>query len=354
MRVFSPSGDKRVKVLARIVALLLPVLLVLPLLSQTAFAQTTTYVIKDGNQTIVHTTSETNPASVLREAGFTLDADDSFTTAPGNDVSQITVQRSQSITIDYCGERIETATYGETLETLLNRLGLVATYGTNHVSLPLDTQTYDGMEVTVTNTQQMEQTYTQEVPYETVYCYDPSLPEGEQILKVAGKCGQKQITATVVYENNKEVSRTVLKETTLEAVVDEIIIVGTGEMMDPEANAFAIGDGVIVTPEGEILTYSHVDRGFKTTAYTHTDEGCNMTTATGTTVRIGTVAVDPTVIPYGTRMFILSNDGQYIYGIATAEDCGGGVKGKHIDLYFPTDAACWSYGVRTATVYFLD
>ena len=354
MRVFSPRVDNRVKVIARIVALLLPVLLVLPLLTQNASAKTTTYVIKDGDQTIVHTTSETNPVSVLKEAGFTLDANDLYTTAPGDDVSEITVQRSQTITIHYCGETIETATYGETLETLLNRLGLVATYGTNTVSLPLSTQTYDGMEVTVTNTQQMEQTYTQEVPYETVYCYDPSLPEGEQILKVPGKNGQKQIHASVVYENSKELTRTVLKETVLTEVVNEIIIVGTGEMMDPDTSAFAIGDGVIITPEGEILTYSKYDTSFKTTAYTHTDEGCDMTTATGTTVRIGTVAVDPTVIPYGTRMFILSNDGQYVYGIATAEDCGGGVKGKHIDLYFPTDAACWTYGVRTATVYFLD
>lgn len=354
MLVFNPIVQNRVKVVARIVALMLPVLLLLPLLSQTVFAQTTTYVIKDGAQTVVHTTSETNPASVLKEAGFTLDADDIYTTAPGQDVSEITVQRSQTITINYCGEEIQTATYGETLETLLNRLGLVAAYGTNTVSLPLSTQTYDGMEVTVTNTMQMEQTYSQEVPYETVYCYDPSLPEGEQVLKVSGKSGQMLTTASVVYENNKEISRTVLKETVVEEVVDEIIIVGTGEMMNPEMNAFAIGDGVIVTPEGEVLTYSHVDSGFKTTAYTHTDEGCDMITATGTTVRIGTVAVDPKIIPYGTRMFIVSNDGQYVYGLATAEDCGGGVKGKHIDLYFPTDPACWTYGVRTASVYFLD
>ena len=55
----------------------------------------------------------------------------------------------------------------------------------------------------------------------------------------------------------------------------------------------------------------------------------------------------------GTRMFIVSDDGQYIYGIATAEDCGGGVKGNHIDLYFDTTYECFQYGVRTCTVYFL-
>ena len=134
--------------------------------------------------------------------------------------------------------------------------------------------------------------------------------------------------------------------------VNAIVAVGTGTEETLDENAFAIGDGIIITPEGEILTFDKAEQ-FKTTAYNHTDAGCDMITATGTTVRLGTVAVDPTVIPYGTRMFIVSNDGAYIYGIATAEDCGGGVKGNHIDLYFPTVDECWEYGVRSATVYFL-
>ena len=79
-----------------------------------------------------------------------------------------------------------------------------------------------------------------------------------------------------------------------------------------------------------------------------------MITATGTTVHIGTVAVDPTVIPYGTRMFIVSNDGQYVYGLSTAEDCGGAIKGNRLDLYYPTLAEAFQFGIRNCTVYFLD
>ena len=114
-----------------------------------------------------------------------------------------------------------------------------------------------------------------------------------------------------------------------------------------------IGDGVIITADGQVLTYNKT-AVFKATAYTHTDAGCDMTTATGTTVHIGTVAVDPKVIPYGTRMFIVTNDGAYVYGISTAEDCGAAIKGEELDLYFPTDPECWEFGVRMATIYFLD
>lgn len=352
MLVFNPTVHSHTKWIVRIVALLLPLVFVVPLLAQTVFAQTTTYTIRDGEEVVVYTSNTTDPAGVLKELGIELGSEDTYTTTPGNGVAEIIVQRNQDITINYCGEVMEVCSYGETLETLLNRLGLTASYGDNIVSLPLDTMTYDGMEVTVDNLMQVEQTYTQEIPYEVSYCYDPTLPEGEEKLLVAGKSGQTSITASVTYKNFTEQSRTVLSETVVESVVNEIVLVGTGEKVGAEGTV-AIGNGVIVTADGEILTYSRTDT-FKTTAYTHTDEGCNMITATGTTVRVGSVAVDPTVVPYGTRMFIVANDGSYIYGIATAEDCGGGVKGNHIDLYFPTTDECWAYGVRSATVYFLN
>lgn len=53
-------------------------------------------------------------------------------------------------------------------------------------------------------------------------------------------------------------------------------------------------------------------------------------------------------------MFIVSNDGAYVYGIAVAEDCGGDIKGDRMDLYFPTFNECIQFGRRVCTIYFLD
>ncbi|MDR2530624.1 MAG: 3D domain-containing protein [Oscillospiraceae bacterium] len=89
------------------------------------------------------------------------------------------------------------------------------------------------------------------------------------------------------------------------------------------------------------------------TAYT-TERQSNKITATGTTARVGAIAVDPTVIPYGTRMYIVSARGDWIYGYAVAEDCGGGIKGNKIDLFFDTYDECIEFGVRRAIVYVLD
>jgi 3D (Asp-Asp-Asp) domain-containing protein len=67
-------------------------------------------------------------------------------------------------------------------------------------------------------------------------------------------------------------------------------------------------------------------------------------TATGLPVGWGVVAVDPSVIPLGTRLSIPG------YGEGVAADVGGGVQGAAIDLWFPTQADARAWGRRTVTV----
>lgn len=348
MQVFAPFVLKRKRVFIRVISLVITVICITMLLSQTVFAKNT-YVITDGDQVKVYSTYATNPAEVLDQAGVELEEGDTYVTQPGDGVSEITIQRSQQITINNCGEEIQTISYGETLGGLLNRLGITV-QGDHSVSMAMDTLTYDGMTVYIDRIVEVEETYTVDIPYETVICYDPTMAEGQQEVLVEGVTGQVSCLANVVYVDAVESSRTILEETVVQQPVDEIIAIGTGTSAPQQG--LTIGDGFIVTETGEVLTYYKAEE-FKTTAYTKTDAGCDDITATGTYARVGAVAVDPKVIPYGTRMFIVSNDGEYVYGIATAEDCGGGIKGNHIDLYFDTTAECFQYGVRDCTVYFL-
>ena len=350
MQLFPPLVLKKRSLVIRTMAVLVAVTCMFTVLAQTVFAQNT-YVINDGDQTVVHTTYASNPARVLSEAGFALDEDDFYTTAATEGGAEITVQRALKVTVNNCGESVEVNSYGETLIELLNRIG-VPTGGEYSVSAELKTPVYDGMQVEVTRTVHNTETYVVEVPYEHSTYEDPTLPAGEEKLIVEGVNGQTQYTAKVVYANAQEQSRTIVEETVLEAAVNQVVAIGTGKNVGGKNTQPIIGNGVIVLPTGEVLTYTSTDQ-YEATAYTHTDAGCNMTTATGTTVRVGTVAVDPTVIPYGTRMFIVCNDGSYIYGLGTAEDCGGAIKGKRLDLYFPTDPECWAFGRRACTVYFL-
>lgn len=105
-----------------------------------------------------------------------------------------------------------------------------------------------------------------------------------------------------------------------------------------------------MTSSGESYTYVDV---MTCSATAYTCEGYVGHTYSGTLARVGAIAVDPTVIPLGTKMYVVSNDGQYVYGYCVAEDIAGGIKGNKIDLYFDTYAECWDFGVRMCTVYIL-
>ena len=70
-------------------------------------------------------------------------------------------------------------------------------------------------------------------------------------------------------------------------------------------------------------------------------------TASGARTRANrTVAVDPRVIPLGTKIMV--NGKVYV-----AEDTGGAIKGKTLDIYMPSESACRQWGVRTCKVYIL-
>ena len=344
------AGKKAGRVL-RIIAVLLPVLLALALVRQTAFAKT--YVITDGDRVLTYTTFATDPAEVLDQAGLTLSQYDTYTTQTGEGVEEITICRSQRVTVCYHGEEMLVTTFGETAGELLSRLNLEV--GEHDVlSHAPETDMEDGMVLRVDSVIAAKESYSSTIPHETVYCHDTTIPTGTREVLTAGADGEMLLTADVLYVNGEEAERSVLSETVTIAPVTEIIAIGTGKepgAVNPDAMP-VISEGYITLSTGEVLTYTD-SATIRATAYTHTDAGCNLTTYTGTTVHKGTVAVDPRYIPYGTRMFIVSNDGAYVYGIAVAEDCGGDIKGDRMDLYFPTFDECIQFGRRVCTVYFL-
>jgi len=87
-----------------------------------------------------------------------------------------------------------------------------------------------------------------------------------------------------------------------------------------------------------------VAEGAKTLTVTATGYSLSGHTATGLPVGPGVVAVDPSVIPLGTRLTIPG------YGEGVAADTGGAVQGMTIDLWFPTLADALAWGRRTVTI----
>lgn len=85
-----------------------------------------------------------------------------------------------------------------------------------------------------------------------------------------------------------------------------------------------------------------------TTGYSAEQPGLNDTTATGARARHGVVAVDASVIPLGTRIYVPG------YGHAIAADTGGAVRGNHVDLCFDTVEEARAWGRRPVTIIITD
>lgn len=105
--------------------------------------------------------------------------------------------------------------------------------------------------------------------------------------------------------------------------------------------------GTLTTPSGEQLSYSKCIT-MKATAYTYPPGAI---TSSGAPVQVGIVAALPSTLPPGTRVYIVTLDGQYTYGPAVVGDTPGS---DIIDLFFDTLDECYEFGVRNAYVYILD
>ena len=80
-------------------------------------------------------------------------------------------------------------------------------------------------------------------------------------------------------------------------------------------------------------------------SFTATAYSGDTITSTGTVPRYGTIAVDPSVIPYGSKVYI-----HELGEVFTAEDCGGAIKGNKIDIYMNSESECYNWGRRNVTL----
>ena len=305
-----------------------------------------TYVITDGAQVVVHTTLSRDYAEVLAEAGVKLGVSDTYTAEENGDHFDLVIQRQQYVRLYVDGSVRTVRTYGETVEEMLKDEGI--TLGENDkVSVPLDTPTETGLYVRVTRVTTETVTYDEVIPAEERVFLNTVLQPGQETVLEEGSDGLASVTAEITYEDGKEVSREVLSETVVTPSKDRMVIRGeeTAAMpQDAEGNA-------IITAGGEVLEYSRVIDG-KATAYNC--PGYVGHTASGTVAEVGKVAVDPSVIPLGSKLYVVSQDGQYVYGYCIAEDTGGLIKGNKVDLYFATWDECIQFGYRPVTIYVVE
>ena len=149
---------------------------------------------------------------------------------------------------------------------------------------------------------------------------------------ISGLRAQQQLKAAQIQQLEAAVQRAEVKSKTLTAAV-----AASGPV------PAVVGDPS-PAPAPASASASARSSGGRTLVVSATGYSLPGHTATGLPVGWGIVAVDPTVIPLGTRMTVPG------YGEAVAADVGSGVRGASIDLWFPTVAQAFAWGRRTVTI----
>ena len=197
------------------------------------------------------------------------------------------------------------------------------------------------------------------VPFETKVEYDDSKFEDEAKVKTKGKDGKKIDTVRDLYIDGKYHKTETIHTEITKKPVTKIVIRGSKSRPGGYLNGYVSGKRIIseLTPPFKIeldennrpIKYKKIIRG-KATAY------CTGTTcSTGVRAMPGRVAVDPREIPYGTKMYIVSSDGRWHYGYATASDTGGFIHNSStvVDLYMRSYNDCVNFGRRNVDIYIL-
>jgi len=274
----------------------------------------------DGQAITVHTTAAT-VAQVLQERGVHLylgDAVSPTLQAPVSPGLTISIQRSVPVQIRVDGRTLHTRSRAQTVAGVLGQEG-IALVGRDRVEPSLWDPVRPGMTVRVTRVRDEFLIEFEAIPFATVWVADPELEIDQRRLAQDGQVGLNKRRYRVVYEDGREVER-YLEDSWAE--------------QPPITKTLAYGTKIVIrtleTPDGPI-EYWRKMRVY-TTSYKPSSCGKPRDhprygyTRLGQKLRIGIVAVDPTVIPLKTWMYVPG------YGLAKAGDTGGGVKGKFVDL----------------------
>ncbi len=230
-------------------------------------------------------------------------------------------------------DAVRTKALGEYFSSSVNILAMTKNPGTNAES---GSKVYSE-EVTVDET----------INFNTVKRLNTELPAGETVTVREGVLGEKKVAYEVKYENGKEISRKAISEVITVAPVDKIVEYG---------NKTETQEIPAVSTEAGVLDYKKVIT-CEATAYDLSAEengGYAGQTATGVPLDRGVIAVDPRIIPLGSRVYIEALDGSWTYGYAVAADTGGAIKGYRVDLCYRTQSECIQFGRRQCRVYILN
>lgn len=281
-------------------------------------------------------------ADALEAADITLEGADTTELEPETLLRKnmkINILRGFKVQILVDGTKQKAEYAKGTVRELLNRIGIEL--GEYDVVKPgLSKTLKPGSKVVIKRVSYERREVEKVIKFGTVTKTSSVLAEGIEKVARKGRNGQKTVTYEDKIVDGKVVSTKKIGEAVHVKAVDKVVVKGT------RGSAKSSG----FTPGSKPTNYIKTFHG-PATAYTG-----GGTTASGAAARRGLVAVNPRQIPYGSKLYIVADDGT-VYGNCIAADTGGFVSngsGTIVDLYMDTHAQCRQWGRRNVTIYVIS
>ena len=306
-----------------------------------------TVLITDRGVTKEIKTNESDVYEILRAENYELGAEDRVSYTKDNNEGHITIRRAIDVTVTADGETHTITTLGGKVADILEKAGV--TLGeTDTVDPALDKSVSADTKITVTRIRYLERTKTEDIPFETEYVDDPNLAMGNEETVTEGVNGVRTIKFKDTYVNNKRTTSEPTLSLVTKSPVNEVLKRGTA-LATPYNQNNTPEDLKLVNGIPE--SYTRVVSG-KATAYSAYP---GARTASGRYAVVGTVAVNPNVIPYGSELYIVSHDG-LVYGYAIAADTGlGMMEGTvAVDLFMGSYADSCRWGAHYVDIYVIS
>ena len=293
---------------------------------QVQIKRSTLLSVDDGNMPYtIRTTAET-VGEALREAGITIYLGDHVQPSLGTPVStglQALIRRSTPISLLADGRLTRTRTQSRTVGDALAEMEVGLT-GLDEVYPALDARLYENMQITIVRVWEEIDLEEDIAPFETVFVGDPDLLIDTRQLR-PGAAGITRRRYRVRYEDDQEVARSL--EDVWIAQEPRQEVVAYGQKIVPRTFVDAAGQEVIYWRKIRMRATSYS----ASTAGVSPDLPWYGRTRTGDAMRQGVVAVDPSLIPLRSRVYVPG------YGHGDALDTGNAILSRRIDLGYDDD-----------------
>ena len=245
---------------------------------------------------------------------------------------------------------------GKTVKDVIDTLQIEL--GENDFTEPaLDEEISNGTVIEIFKVTFVERVETEVVDYETEYTYSDSLYKGRTKVLEKGAKGEKVVNYKDRYINGKLADTTIVSEEITKEPVRALVQSGTKVYSKPTSIPVGKPISELKAPSSLKIGADGAPTSYKSVINAQATAYCipGGITSTGKVAQAGYIAVDPKEIPYGTQMYIVSADGNYIYGYCIAADTGSYIYDVDwtVDLFMNSTEQCINWGRRDIIIYVL-